>query len=141
VAPAGALRGENEILVVGQFDLWGGQFCPQPAFSRLWPPNKAAAAKIGRPTSQTDPLPKFSLRAHNGSSQMGTFVVENKGSNWVRPGWAGNFRQMQREAFFRFCVALCRIGLRWKKANRQFSEIRRSQTPTRTEDSMAGVET
>jgi hypothetical protein len=43
---------------VGQFDLWGGQFCPQPAFSRLWPPKKAAAAKIGRPTSQTDPLPK-----------------------------------------------------------------------------------
>src|ERR1035441_3478195 len=30
--------------------LWGGQSCPQPAFSRLWPPKKAAAAKIGRPT-------------------------------------------------------------------------------------------
>src|ERR1039458_5206931 len=30
--------------------LEGGQFCPQPAFSRLWPPEKAAAAKIGRPT-------------------------------------------------------------------------------------------
>jgi len=29
--------------------LEGGQFCPQPAFSRLWPPKKAAAAKIGRP--------------------------------------------------------------------------------------------
>jgi hypothetical protein len=29
---------------------WGGQFCPQAAFSRLWPPTKAAAAKIGRPT-------------------------------------------------------------------------------------------
>jgi hypothetical protein len=27
----------------------GGQFCPQPAFSRLWPPKKAAAARIGRP--------------------------------------------------------------------------------------------
>jgi hypothetical protein len=32
-------------------DLEGGQFCPQPAFSRLEPPKKAAAAKIGRPTS------------------------------------------------------------------------------------------
>jgi len=31
--------------------LEGGQFCPQPAFSRLWPPKKAAAAKIGRPTA------------------------------------------------------------------------------------------
>jgi hypothetical protein len=31
---------------------WGGQFCPQAAFSRLWPPKKAAAAKIGRPTIQ-----------------------------------------------------------------------------------------
>jgi general secretion pathway protein J len=31
--------------------LEGGQFCPQPAFSRLWPPRKAAAAKIGRPTA------------------------------------------------------------------------------------------
>ena len=30
--------------------LWGGQSCPQPAVSRLWPPRKAAAAKIGRPT-------------------------------------------------------------------------------------------
>jgi outer membrane protein TolC len=30
--------------------LEGGQFCPQPAFSRLWPPEKAAASKIGRPT-------------------------------------------------------------------------------------------
>ena len=20
--------------------LWGGQFCPQPAFSRLWPPKR-----------------------------------------------------------------------------------------------------
>jgi hypothetical protein len=29
--------------------LEGGQSCPQPAFSRLWPPKKAAAAKIGRP--------------------------------------------------------------------------------------------
>jgi hypothetical protein len=27
----------------------GGRFCPQPASSRLWPPKKAAAAKIGRP--------------------------------------------------------------------------------------------
>jgi hypothetical protein len=34
--------------------LWGGQFCPQPAFSRLWPPKKAAAAKIGRPTICTE---------------------------------------------------------------------------------------
>jgi hypothetical protein len=31
--------------------LEGGQFCPEPAFSRLWPPIKAAAAKIGRPPS------------------------------------------------------------------------------------------
>ena len=31
--------------------MWGGQFCPQPAFSRPEPPKKAAAAKIGRPTS------------------------------------------------------------------------------------------
>jgi outer membrane protein TolC len=30
--------------------LEGGQFCPKPASSRLWPPEKAAAAKIGRPT-------------------------------------------------------------------------------------------
>jgi hypothetical protein len=30
---------------------WGGQFCPQPAFSRLQPPKKAAAANIGRPPS------------------------------------------------------------------------------------------
>jgi hypothetical protein len=29
--------------------LEGGQFCPQPAFSRLGPPKKAAAAMIGRP--------------------------------------------------------------------------------------------
>jgi hypothetical protein len=27
----------------------GGQSCPQPAFSRLLRPKKAAAAKIGRP--------------------------------------------------------------------------------------------
>ncbi len=31
--------------------LEGGPFCPQPAFSRLWPPKKAAAARIGRPTA------------------------------------------------------------------------------------------
>jgi beta-glucosidase len=31
--------------------MWGGQSCPQPAFSRPWPPKKAAAAKIGRPTA------------------------------------------------------------------------------------------
>jgi hypothetical protein len=31
--------------------LWGGQSCPQPAFSRLWPPEEAAAAKTGRPTN------------------------------------------------------------------------------------------
>jgi len=31
--------------------LQGGQSCSQPAFSRLWPPRKAAAAKIGRPPS------------------------------------------------------------------------------------------
>ncbi|MGA3044584.1 MAG: prepilin-type N-terminal cleavage/methylation domain-containing protein [Bryobacteraceae bacterium] len=31
--------------------LEGGQYCPQPALSRLWPPKKAAAARIGRPTA------------------------------------------------------------------------------------------
>jgi hypothetical protein len=34
----------------------GGQFRLQPAFSRLWPPKKAAAANIGHPTKQTGPL-------------------------------------------------------------------------------------
>jgi hypothetical protein len=28
---------------------------------------------------------------------------------WLRPGWAGGFREMRRGPFFRFCVALCRI--------------------------------
>ena len=36
-------------LTVSLLSLEGGQSCPQPAFSRLWPPQKAAAAKIGRP--------------------------------------------------------------------------------------------
>jgi hypothetical protein len=34
--------------------LWRGQFCPHLAFSRLWPPKNAAAAKIGRPTICTE---------------------------------------------------------------------------------------
>src|ERR1700689_79023 len=47
IAPCGA-RIRVELL----HTLWGGQFCPQPAFSRLCPPGKAPAAKICRPTSK-----------------------------------------------------------------------------------------
>src|ERR1039458_10864951 len=41
------LSGMVEMILLAAWE--GGQFCPQPAFSRLWPPRKAAAAKIGRP--------------------------------------------------------------------------------------------
>jgi hypothetical protein len=34
----------------GSAELWGGQFCPQPAFSRLSRPEGRLAARIGRPT-------------------------------------------------------------------------------------------
>jgi hypothetical protein len=26
--------------------LWGGQFCPQPAFSRLWPPKRRLRPRL-----------------------------------------------------------------------------------------------
>src|ERR1700683_4996510 len=38
--------------------LWGGQFCPQPAFSRLWPP-KRRLRPDWPPNEQTGPLPKI----------------------------------------------------------------------------------
>jgi hypothetical protein len=53
--------------------LWGGQFCPQPAFSRPWPPKKAAAAKIGRPTSWAE-FTAMSL-PHLHMDLVGTAVV------------------------------------------------------------------
>jgi hypothetical protein len=35
----------------GLMSRWGGQSCPQPAFSRLDPLESGSAAKIGCPTS------------------------------------------------------------------------------------------
>src|ERR1019366_2750786 len=48
------LSGMVEMILLAAWE--GGQFCPGvplrgTAFSRLWPPKKAAAAKIGRPTA------------------------------------------------------------------------------------------
>jgi hypothetical protein len=50
--------------------LEGEQFCPQPAFSRLWPPKKAAAAKIGRP-------PRRRLAASRRQAALDLYTVES----------------------------------------------------------------
>jgi hypothetical protein len=39
-------------------DLEGGQFCPLPAFSRLWPPKKRLRPRLAALQTQTDPLPE-----------------------------------------------------------------------------------
>ena len=36
--------------------LEGGQFCPQPAFSRLWPPKRRLRPRLAALQFQTDPL-------------------------------------------------------------------------------------
>ena len=54
----------------------GRAFCPQPAFSRPWPPEKAAAAKIGRPTSARW---KVQIGRRNCHCIKRTPIVESKG--------------------------------------------------------------
>jgi hypothetical protein len=62
------------------FSPWGGQFCPQPAFSRLWPPEKAAAAMIGRPlTGQSFLIPGRWRR----KAQIKFYTISDK-INWKR---------------------------------------------------------
>jgi len=40
-----SLRWQPEVGVVGQFGFVGRAILPQPAFSRLWPPKKAACSQ------------------------------------------------------------------------------------------------
>ena len=42
---------------------WGGQFCPQPAFSRLWPPERRLRPRLAALQDQTDPLPNVTPAA------------------------------------------------------------------------------
>jgi hypothetical protein len=39
--------------------LWGGQFCPQPAFSRLWPPKRRLRPRLAALQIQTGRLLDF----------------------------------------------------------------------------------
>ena len=40
----------------------GGQFCPQPAFSRLWPPERRLRPRLAALQNQIYPLPKIGGR-------------------------------------------------------------------------------
>ena len=40
--------------------MWGGQFCPQPAFSRLWPPKKGGCGQDWPPHKSNCPITRKS---------------------------------------------------------------------------------
>jgi len=64
-------------------DLEGGQFCPQPAFSRLWPPKRRLRPRLAALQIQTDPLPNSVPKNVPVASCGKRF--DSRGSQFVEP--------------------------------------------------------
>jgi len=91
--------------------LEGGPFCPQPAFSRLWPPKRRLRPRLAALQNQTNPLPNICLNKLDRiwaakCSQLGILVpYANDLAAMCRSASA-------REALRRMGLVMSRLGLR-----------------------------